>query len=476
MIFYPYPFVPGACRKIGIKAIREIDMKRILTIAGSDSGGGAGIQADLKAITLLGGYGMSVLAALTAQNTAGVQAIHEVPASFVAKQIDAVLSDIGADVIKTGMLANADIIDVVAKKIKQYRIKKVVVDPVMVAKGGAPLLRKEAEDALMNRLIPLALVVTPNLHEASVLTGQTVRSIEEMKRAAHRIYQLGSKYVVIKGGHLKGDATDILFDGKNDTEIRGPRIKTKNTHGTGCTFASAIATLIARGDTVPDAVRKAKTFITMAIESSLPLGSGTGPTNPFAYVLREMERYRVIQELKEALETLKQKSMGHLIPEVSSNLGYALPGAEGVEDVAAFPGRIVRLKDTVASLSDPEFGASRHIAKIILTVMNFDPGYSSAMNIRYSKENMAQLRGKGFLIGHFDRKLEPRQVKEKEGSSLEWGVQTVIRRQKKVPDFIYDEGDVGKEPMIRVLGRNPKEVVQKVVKTFGQRQSSNNRK
>jgi hydroxymethylpyrimidine/phosphomethylpyrimidine kinase len=291
----------------------------------------------------------------------------------------------------------------------------------------------------------------------------------EMKRAAHRIYQLGSRYVVVKGGHLKGDAMDILFDGKSYTEIGAPRIETKNTHGTGCTFASAIATLIARGDNVPEAVRKAKTFITMAIQSSLSFGKGTGPTNPFAYVLREMERYRVIQELKEALERLKEKSMGHLIPEVSSNLGYALPGAESIEDVVAFPGRIVRLKDTVASLGDPEFGASRHIAKIILTVMNFDPEYCSAMNIRYSRESIAQLRRKGFLIGQFDRRQEPRQVKEREGSSLEWGVHEVLRKLKKVPDFIYDEGGVGKEPMIRVLGKNPLEVVNKALKVAGNR-------
>ena len=445
-------------------------MKRILTIAGSDSGGGAGIQADLKAITLLGGYGMSVLTALTAQNTTGVQAIHEVPASFVAKQIDAVLSDIGADAIKTGMLANIEVIEVVARKIKQYRMKRVVVDPVMVAKGGASLLRKEAEEALIKNLIPLALVVTPNLHEASVLTGLRIQSVEEMKRAAHRIYQLGSRYVVVKGGHLKGDAMDILFDGKSYTEIGAPRIETKNTHGTGCTFASAIATLIARGDNVPEAVRKAKTFITMAIQSSLSFGKGTGPTNPFAYVLREMERYRVIQELKGALERLKEKSMGHLIPEVSSNLGYALPGAESIEDVAAFPGRINRLKDTVASSGDPEFSASRHIAKIILTVMNFDPEYCSAMNIRYSRESIAQLRRKGFLIGQFDRRQEPRQVKEREGSSLEWGVHEVLRKLKKVPDFIYDEGGIGKEPMIRVLGKNPLEVVNKALKAVGNRQ------
>jgi hydroxymethylpyrimidine/phosphomethylpyrimidine kinase len=439
-------------------------MKRILTIAGSDSGGGAGIQADLKAITLLGGYGMSVLTALTAQNTVGVQAIHEVPAWFVATQIDSVLSDIGADAIKTGMLANAQIVEVVAKKIREYGVKKVVVDPVMVAKSGDPLLRKDAQNALIKKLIPLSMVVTPNLLEASVLTGFRVNSIEEMKKAANRIHELGAKHVVVKGGHLKGMAIDLLYDGRKYAEIEGKRIETKNTHGTGCTFASAIATLLARGETVSEAVTKAKTFITMAIQSGLPLGKGVGPTNPFAYILREMERYRVTQELKKAVEILKAHQVGHLIPEVSSNLGYALPQAESMEDVAAFPGRIIRWRDSVATFSDPEFGASKHIANIILTVMKFYPEYCSAMNIRYSKENVAQLKKKGFLVGHFNRELEPKRVKEKEGSSLEWGVGEVLKKMKRVPDFIYDEGGVGKEPMIRVLGRDPVDVVQKILK------------
>jgi hydroxymethylpyrimidine kinase/phosphomethylpyrimidine kinase len=429
-------------------------MKRILTIAGSDSGGGAGIQADLKAITLLGGYGMSVITALTAQNTTGVQGIHEIPPSFVEEQIDSVLSDIGADAIKTGMLANAENIEVVARKVKQYGVKMVVLDPVMVAKSGDALLRRDAQESLVRRLLPLAMVVTPNLPEASVLTGLRVRSIEEMKKAAHRIWGLGSKYVVVKGGHLKGMAVDILYDGKRYYELEAKRIETKNTHGTGCTYASAIATLLARGDTVYEAVRKAKTFITLAIQSGLPLGKGVGPTNPFAYVLREMERYRVIQDLKEAIELLREKEVGDLIPEVSSNLGYALPQAEGPGDVAAFPGRIIRFRHSVATLGDPEFGASRHIANIILTVMRFDPESCSAMNIRFSRETV-------------DR---PRQMKRMEGSSLEWGVGDVLRKRKRIPDFIFDEGDVGKEPMIRVLGKNPREVVQKTLKAVSRRQ------
>ena len=445
-------------------------MKRVLTIAGSDSGGGAGIQADLKAITTLGGYGMSALTALTAQNTTGVQGIHEVPVAFVEKQIDSVLSDIGADAVKTGMLANRGIIEAVARKLRQYHARNVVVDPVMVAKSGDLLLRKDACEALIGKLLPLATVVTPNLMEASVLTGSRIRSLGDMKRAARRIHEMGPKHVVVKGGHLKGSATDIFFDGRRTLELQSPRLDTKNTHGTGCTYASAIATFLALGDEAPEAVRKAKTFITLAIQAGLNLGKGVGPTNPFAFVLREMERYRVVQELKKAIAELRDERVGHLIPEVSSNLGYALPYAEGIEDVAAFPGRIVRMGDSIATQGDPEFGASRHIARIILTVMANHPEHCAAMNIRYSKENVVRLRQQGFSVERFDRKREPKRIKDREGSSLEWGVSEVLRRVKRVPDFIFDEGGVGKEPMIRVLGRTPVEVVEKALKAVGGRQ------
>jgi hydroxymethylpyrimidine kinase / phosphomethylpyrimidine kinase / thiamine-phosphate diphosphorylase len=441
-------------------------VKRILTIAGSDSGGGAGIQADLKAITLLGGYGMSVITALTAQNTVGVQGIHEIPAPFVAMQIDAVLSDIGADAIKTGMLANDEIVGVVTDKIEQYGIKKVVVDPVMISTSGRLLLQEDAQKALIERLIPLAWVATPNLPEATALTGLRVRSLEEMKRAAHRIYRMGAKHVVVKGGHLKGMAIDLFYDGKNYEELKVPRVETKNTHGTGCTFASAIATLLARGDTVPEAVRKAKTFITLAIQSGLSLGKGAGPTNPSAYVLREMERYRVIEELKKAIDMLRARKIGCLIPEVSSNLCYALPYAESIDDVAAFPGRIVRRKDSLATLGGPEFGASKHIAGIVLTVMKSHPDYCSAMNIRYSRGNIARLRQRGFLGVYFERRIEPKRGKQREGSLLERCLGEDLRKSRRVPDFIYDEGEVGKEPMIRVLGRDPREVVDKILKAF----------
>jgi hydroxymethylpyrimidine/phosphomethylpyrimidine kinase len=255
----------------------------VLTIAGSDPGGGAGIQADLKTFAARGVYGMSVLTALTAQNTTGVQGVFEVPADFVARQIDSVMSDIQVDAWKLGMLANAEIIRVVAQKARQYGVAQLVLDPVMVAKGGDPLLHPQARDALIADLVPLATVVTPNHHEAQVLTGQEVRTLTDARAAAAAIHQMGVRYVVVKGGHLPAseDAVDVLYDGQNYTELRAPRAATPNTHGTGCTFASAIAAELAKGEEIGRAVQVAKDYVTAAIRAAdaLHVGHGHGPLN-----------------------------------------------------------------------------------------------------------------------------------------------------------------------------------------------------
>lgn len=438
-------------------------MKRVLTIAGSDSGGGAGIQADLKTITVLGGFGMSAITALTAQNTVGVQGIVELDVEFVKKQIDSVLSDIGVDAIKTGMLANSEIVRGIAEKIREYAVEKVVVDPVMVAKSGDALLKKEAQETVKRELLPLCYLVTPNLPEASVLSGREVKGLEDMKGAAKVIHRLGARNVLVKGGHLPGNPIDVLYDGKGFHAFEGERVETRNTHGTGCTYSAAIATELAKGEPLARAIEKAKAFMTVALRFSLNVGKGHGPTNPYAMISREIERYRVIEALQGAVSLLREAKVSKLIPEVQSNLGYALPYAETREDVAAFPGRIVRIGDSVETLRAPSFGGSRHIASIILTVMKHDPEYRSAMNIRYSEEVLGACSELQFSVTSFDRKQEPRAIKEREGSSLEWGTEAVLRRGKGVPDIIYDEGDRGKEAMVRVLGRSPREVVEKVL-------------
>jgi hydroxymethylpyrimidine/phosphomethylpyrimidine kinase len=259
-----------------------MEVKRVLTIAGSDSGGGAGIQADLKAITVLGGFGMSVVTALTAQNTLGVQGILEIPIDFVEKQFDSVLSDIGADAAKTGMIPSRDILGVVCRKIKEYRIEKLVVDPVMVAKGGQSLVTDEVREEMINELIPISLVVTPNMPEAEVLSGISVASIDDMREAARIIRNRGARNVVVKGGHLEGEPTDVLYDGRTFHYFRSERFVTDDTHGTGCTFSAAIATGLARGMSVNDSLAMAKEYIGSAIKHSLRIGRGHGPTNHFS--------------------------------------------------------------------------------------------------------------------------------------------------------------------------------------------------
>lgn len=253
-----------------------------LTIAGSDSGGGAGIQADLKTFAAFGVYGTSVLTAVTAQNTLGVTAVQEIDLDVIAAQIDAVMSDIGADAVKTGMLSSAGIIETVADGIARYDVRNLVVDPVMVAASGDRLLREDAVETLASRLLPLALVVTPNIPEAEALAGISITAPEDMRDAARAIAGMGARNVIVKGGHLEGDeSVDLLFDGTEFAEFSARRIYTQNTHGTGCTFSSAIASGLAAGKSVRDAVADAKCYVTEAIRTSFSVGSGHGPLNHF---------------------------------------------------------------------------------------------------------------------------------------------------------------------------------------------------
>ena len=253
-----------------------------LTIAGSDSGGGAGIQADLKTFSALGAYGASVLTAITAQNTLGVTAVFELPTDIIRQQIDAVVTDLRPDAVKTGMIASTEIIAAVAERVRHYQLDRLVVDPVMVAKGGHALLRPEAVAALRAELLPLALVATPNLPEAETLLERKIESLDAMRAAARELVdQLGARAVVVKGGHLEGPPTDVFYDGRELRELTAERIETRNTHGTGCTFASAIAAHLARGAALPAAVDQAKEYVSQAIRHAYDVGSGHGPVHHF---------------------------------------------------------------------------------------------------------------------------------------------------------------------------------------------------
>lgn len=258
-----------------------MSVAKAMTIAGSDSGGGAGIQADLKTFAALGVYGTSAIAAITAQNTRGVFGVQEISPELVAAQIDAVIDDIGADAAKTGMLSSAAIVEIVAERIRFHRLTNLVVDPVMVAKSGDSLLRADAVASLKTALLPLALVVTPNIPEAETIVGRALVTDADFRDAAREIAGLGARNVVIKGGHRAGDADDLLFDGRHFHLLHAARIDTPHTHGTGCTFSAAIAAGLAKGLGVVDAVNLAKDYLTGAIARAYPIGGGHSPVHHF---------------------------------------------------------------------------------------------------------------------------------------------------------------------------------------------------
>lgn len=438
-------------------------MKTILTIAASDSGGGAGIQADVKTITALGAHALTAITALTAQNSLRVAAIQPVAPEFICRQIETVTGDMGADAIKTGMLYSAEIVRAVAAALKTLQPAVLVVDPVMRSTAGDSLAHDDALEALRTDLLPLALMVTPNIDEAAALADIPVRTLDDMHEAARRIHALGPRSVLVTGGHCTGDCVDVLCDGSTCTAFSGPRIQRPCTHGTGCTLSAALATLLAEGAPLAEAVATAKAFVAEAIRRGRPVGRGHGPVAPAAAVLRDAAVLDCTRQLNAACDRLQEARIGFLIPEIQSNFGFALPGATDPQDVLAFPGRIIRFRDTIACLAGPEPGASRHIARVILTVYRHDNRFRAAMNICVSDELIACCRSLGLTVGSFDRRQEPPEIKQREGSSLEWGTAQVLSGAAAVPDVVYDRGDIGKEPVARVLGHTPGEVADKII-------------
>ncbi len=438
-------------------------MKTMLIIAGSDPGAGAGLQQDLKTATLLGVYGLTVVTALTIQNSLGVQAVHPVTPAVVAAQMAAVLEDFPVDAIKVGMLANAGIIQAVAAPLKGRKAPPLVLDPVLAAGGGFPLLDEAGVAALQSELFPITHLLTPNAPEAARLSGLLIESPADLEEAARRLQALGPRWVLAKGGHLPGEPVDILTDGKNAYHLPGVRFAAPNHHGSGCLLASACAAGLAQGLAMPEAVTQGRRLVAQALQYGLPLGRGTGPVNPYAPFARDLARFEVLEALKLAAARLKKENLAPLVPEVMSNLGFAAPYPQGPQDVAAFPGRLVKSPQGLVIPASPEFGASRHIAAIILTAMQTHPELRSAMNVRLVEgvDGLAPLLH--LRTASFDRSQEPLEVKAKEGSTLAWGVASVLQAGEPAPDLIYDRGDWGKEPMLRILGPTPMAVAEKAL-------------
>jgi hydroxymethylpyrimidine kinase/phosphomethylpyrimidine kinase len=437
-------------------------MKRVMTVGGSDCSGGAGIQADIKAFSALGVYGTSVLTAITAQNSYGVQAKQEVPVELVEAQIESIMSDkgIAVDYAKTGMLYSSAMIEVVAKHLKKHKIP-FVLDPVMKAGSGGILLEDNALNTLIELLLPICEIVTPNVPEARFISGLEIRNKEDAKAAAVKIHKMGASAVIIKGGHLEqetaaGKATDLIYDGEFE-EISNDYIKPqkgKIVHGAGCSFSAALAAELAKGKNLRDAASSAKEFVHEAISGGEEL-SNLIVVNQVHGLRKDADRYFVLENVKEAVRMQKRtKKFKNLIPEVGTNIGMAIEGAESEFDIAAVDGRIVPTKEGIHT-GCVDFGVSNHVARMILAMMKQNKEKRSAINVKYSTEIIQACKQAGLLISSFEREKEPTDVK-----TMDWGV-----REASVefsPDVIFDLGAVGKEPMIRIFGDTAVEVVGKV--------------
>lgn len=435
-----------------------------LTIAGSDPSGGAGIQADLKTFSALKVFAQSVITSITTQNTLGVKGAFHLPVLTVEQQLGALLDDKKPLAVKTGMLGNEAIVECVARQLKRARIKKLVVDPVIRSSNGKTLLSAKGVQALKEKLLPLALMVTPNIKEAEILSGIKIAKPGDRLKVARAILKTGVKSVLITGGHLKGKPEDFFYDGGRPLLLHSERLGDEDLHGTGCVFSSAIAGGLAKGEPLVSAIASAKEFMEKAILGGVLSGQGQGSVEPLSSLYQNEERWDIFQRVSKAMEILKGAKIGHLIPEVQSNLGVGIADARTHQDVIGFPGRIVKHGENIVTLSPPQYGGSKHVANIVLTAMRYNPDKRAVMNIKYTPELLKICQRLKLKIATFNRADEPKKVRRKEGSSLEWGTDTAIKGCGFVPDIIYDIGGFGKEEMIRIIADDIESLVDRILK------------
>ena len=434
-----------------------------LTIAGSDSGGGAGIQADLKTFSAFGVFGKTVITSITSQNTLGVQAVDDLPVGVVESQLKSIFEDDKCQAVKTGMLGNEQIVDRVASLLKRYRVKRLVVDPIIFSSSGKKLLTSSGIEMMKKRLLPLAYLVTPNIKEAEILSGIKIRRLADRKRAARKILKTGVRAVVLTGGHLKGKPEDLFLDNTGMEVLSSERLSKSDLHGTGCVFSSAITAGLALGWKTLPAVREAKDFIGRAILGEVISGKGKASVEPLSALYREREKALAVEEMKRAIRVFREERIGQLIPEVQTNIGLALSNAKNHGDVLAIPGRMIKNGEDIFTGAEPAFGGSRHVANIVLTLMRHDPEKRAVMNIKYTDTLLIICQRLRFKIASFDRSLEPKNIRIREGSSLEWGTQKALMDYGSVPDIIYDLGGIRKEEMIRVIAEDIESLINKIL-------------
>jgi hydroxymethylpyrimidine/phosphomethylpyrimidine kinase len=425
----------------------------VLTVAGSDSGGGAGVQADLKTAEAHGTFGTSVVTAVTAQNSRGVDATHVLSADDVAAQYDAVTADFDVRAAKTGMLATAEVVRLVADRAVDLDAP-LVVDPVMVAESGDRLLEPDAEAAYED-LAAAAAVVTPNAPEAEVLTGVEVTDAASAVAAGERLVDLGADAALVTGGHLGGDtAVDALVTPGGAERFERPRVATDATHGSGCTLSAAIAARLARGDDLRDAVAGAAAFVARAVRYPLDVGEGPGAVHHQVELRERAARDDTAEAVASVVRRLVESGARPLVPEVGTNVVGATPYAEATSEVAAVEGRLTRTLSGVEPTGGVRFGASSHAARFLLAAREFDPDLRFAANVRFGDDVERALDALDGPAVEFDRAAQPDEAAAAEGSTMAWGAQRAFETADGTPVAVYDRGAHGKEPMVRLLARD----------------------
>jgi hydroxymethylpyrimidine kinase/phosphomethylpyrimidine kinase len=422
-----------------------------LTVAGSDSGGGAGVQADLKTFEASGAFGTSAVTAVTAQNTTGVTHSDVLDPATVSEQVDAVVSDFDIGAAKTGMLGDADVVEAVADEFQRADLP-VVVDPVVVAQSGDRLLTEAGIDAVRDDLLPEATVATPNVLEAELLAGVSVDDESDLRAAAEAVQALGPDTVLLTGGHLDGDPVDV-FVGENTRAFSRARVPTEDTHGSGCTLSAAIAAHLAAGHEPEAAVERGVDAVTQAIESDLSLGEGSGPVDHAAIESGTADAVAAVQALVTALEADWPPA---LVPEVGTNVAVAPPGASGPEDIVAVDGRLHATSRGVRAAGGALPGASSHVARFLLGVQEADPRIAAAGNVRYSESLEAALRD-AWDVELVDRAEEP----DDADGTMDWSAREAMRGRERAPDAVLDRGASGKEAMVRVLATDAETLLEK---------------
>lgn len=430
----------------------------ILVIGGSDPSSGAGIQGDLRVISKLGAYGFSVITAVTSQNTTSFKDIQAIAPKLVSSQIESILSDFHVDVVIISMVYNKAIIQAIHSKLKKIKIP-IIVDPVFKSTTNGTLLLKNALSEYKKKIIPLATIMTPNVREAEIISGHKISNKDEISDAAKIIQSYGAKNIIITGIENQKRITDHILINKQRYWMSNKKIPIVN-HGSGCTFASALAVSIAKGRSIKDSIKFARKITLQSIKNSKHLGKGINITDI-------SHEDHIISELsKEITNFTKIKNIYNLIPECQTNFTFSKESPKDLSDIAGVLGRIVRTGKSVMIAGEIEYGGSKHVATALFEMNRRFPMIRSAINIRFDPVILKNFQKNRFSISYYDRSLEPKNIKNIENSSISWGIKQAIMNKTAPPDIIYHKGDYGKEPMILVFGNTPKDVLKKIKKSY----------